>query len=357
MAEPYGNPGPSVGRVVRTLRDGFWDRTDVIELPGGQRRVRKASKGDPGAGPWGAETLRREIAYLRDIDPAAGECFPQLLAAWDDGERLGYEMAYLDGTTDVGALAAAGEVDQPWADALQDRLAGMVFGRVHVPAEDGEPLSAHVRRSLADVLAGLADDAIAGPLLASERIELNGEPVLAPAAAVAELDRRGGILAELDRPPRVRLHGDLFLENVVVPGVPGGGWRAEPVLLDPVSVAGVWRGHPLFDLVKYESYATGELLALRTERLDASGFDAPGERRYTWGVRWEDPAIAPFRRIDWSGRFCAAYEAAFGPPLPAARELLEAYFALVMAACTHGTQRKGRLLRGTEALNAALAGA
>ena len=54
---------PSKGFVIRTLKDGYWDRTDVIELPEGGRRVRKRTKG-AACGPWGVESLRREIRYL-----------------------------------------------------------------------------------------------------------------------------------------------------------------------------------------------------------------------------------------------------------------------------------------------------
>jgi len=35
----------TTGRVVRTLKDGYWDRTEVVELGDGSRRVRKSAKG------------------------------------------------------------------------------------------------------------------------------------------------------------------------------------------------------------------------------------------------------------------------------------------------------------------------
>jgi len=347
--------GPSNGRVVQTLRDGFWDRTEVVELPDGSRRVRKAHKDDLTAGPWGAEALRREIRLLRNLDPGAVEHFPALLTAWDNGRDLGYEMTYVQGATDVGELAATKALTQPQADAFQDRLAEIVFGRIHRPADPAEPLSQHVLDIVALVLDRLEEDPAFGRVIVTPRFCLNGERVSGPRVASDRIRTDPNLMESLDAKPQVRLHGDLFLENILLPReTTGGNWPAEPTLIDPVSVAGVSQGHPLFDLVKYESYATGELPALRGERLHVEGFDRPREANYVCRVLWDDPAIVPYRRINWLGRFRATYEHIYGPIDWRAYHLLEAYFALVMALCTHGVQRRGRLLKGTWALNAAL---
>jgi len=347
--------GPSAGRVVQALRNGFWDRTEVIELRDGSRRVRKAHKDDLTAGPWGAETLRREIRFLRGLDPAARESFPAVLSAWDNGRDLGYEMTYLQGTTDVGELAAQEVLTQAQADAFQDRLAEIVFGRVHRPTEPAEPLSQHVQDIMTTVFDRLEGDRAFGRVITTPDIRLNSEKVLAPRVASIRIRSEPGLMECLDAEPQVRLHGDLFLENILLPReATGEGWPTQQTLIDPVSVAGVSQGHPLFDLVKYESYATGELPALRSEKLHVEGFDRPREATFVYRVLWDDPAIAPYRRVDWLGRFRAAYERTYGPIDWRAYHLLEAYFALVMAACTHGAQRRGRLLKGTWALNAAL---
>ena len=113
---------PSVCRVLRTLRDGFWDRTEVIRLYDGALRVRKAFKGDQSPGPWGAATLRREIRYMEALDGQAAEYFPKLLAAWDKSGQLGYEMSYVEGALDAGLLARSGAMTQVEADAFQLRL-------------------------------------------------------------------------------------------------------------------------------------------------------------------------------------------------------------------------------------------
>ena len=356
MSSNQTGSGPSQCSVLRTLRDGFWDRTEVIELRDGSLRVRKASKADPSAGPWGAATLRREIQYLQTLDGRAAKYFPQLLAAWDDGSRLGYEMSHLENTVDVGSLARSGRMTQQQADAFQDKLAQVVFGLVHRAVGRTEPLVEHVPKTISGVLDRLAADGEFARLIDAPTIRLNGERMAGPRAALRRLAQRPGAMETLDQPPCVRLHGDLFLENVLLPRrAADAAWPTELTLLDPVSVAGVRQGHPLFDLVKYESYATGELPALRSEKVDVEGFGRPRRGRYVYRVRWEDPVIQPFRQIDWHSRFRTAHVRRYGPIDPAAYSLLEAYFALVMAACTKGLQRRARLLKGTSALNAALA--
>ena len=106
----------------------------------------------------------------------------------------------------------------------------------------------------------------------------------------------------------MRLHGDLFLENMLWrPADDAAGNSPQLVLIDPVSVAGVMGGPPLFDLVKYESYATGELPALRSEWVEVAGFDGSDDYRYR--VRWDSAELAPFRRLDWHTRFRRAFDA------------------------------------------------
>ena len=123
------------------------------------------------------------------------------------------------------------------------------------------------------------------------------------------------------------------------------------VLIDPVSVAGVASGPPLFDLVKYESYATGVLPALRFGWLDVGGFD--GGDDYWTQVRWQSAELAPFLTFDWHTRFRRAFEAKYGPVERRAFHLIDGYFNVAMAVNTNGTQRRARLLKATQDFNAA----
>lgn len=104
-------PNPSGGRVVRTLKDGYWDHTEVIELADGSHRVRKRNKGAAAPGPWGVESLRREIRYLMTLPPRVVTVLPPVLACWD-GESgrapdIGYEMPFYARHTDAGVQRPA----------------------------------------------------------------------------------------------------------------------------------------------------------------------------------------------------------------------------------------------------------
>lgn len=348
---------PSAARVCRTLKDGYWDRTEVIELADGSRRVRKQSKG-AAAGPWGVSSLQREIRYLTTLPPRARAVFPEVLAAWDDG-AVGYEMRYYEDHVDAGTLAQRAALGQDEVDALQDELAQALLTAVHEPVPAREPLSAHVVSVVQHALTGLAADPALAGLIAAEWIELNGAKVRGPRAAFAEIVQRGAPLAALDHGPCVRLHGDFFLENIL--------WCARDVdttgsrllLVDPVSVAGVSCGPPVFDLVKYESYASGELCALRSAWVACSGFapDRPDAPRaaFTYAIRWDEPGLAGFRTVDWRTRFRRAFEAAHGPVDQRLYRLIDGYFSMAMAVNTVGEQRRARLLKAVTEFAAVLA--
>jgi hypothetical protein len=346
--------GPSEATVLRTLRDGYWDRTEVVQLADGSLRVRKASKGAAAPGPWGLSALRNEIRYLTAPQGRAADHFPKLLAAWDDEDRLGYEMSYVEGVTDAGTIAQAGRVGQAQADLFQDRLAEVIFGLVHVPVRPGESLSGHVKEAIDGALAALERRDEFAPLIDAGVVWLNGERVLGPRRAMQRIVERGEASAAIDCGPQVRLHGDCFLENILLAEPAGGAaWPGKLMLVDPVSVAGVYEGLPLFDLVKYESYATGELLAIRSEKVQIDGFTGRPTGRYVFGIRADDPAVRPFRQVDWHSRFRAAYIRRYGRIRETAYHLLDGYFALVMALCTRGVHQRARLLKAAAALNAA----
>jgi Phosphotransferase enzyme family len=352
-------------RAVGTLKDGYWDRTEVIGLPDGSRRVRKQSKG-AGFGPWGVNSLRREIRYLTSLPERDRSLFPPVLATWDDeagaATDVGYEMPFYADHVDAGELARRGELPQNEIDEFQDALAEAVLERLHEPVTAEESLAAHVTSVVEQAWAELRKDSVLAPFLHPEIIELNGERALGPRAAFERIRNDTGTLTALDTGPVLRLHGDLFLENIL--------WRpaaeeASPtadvprlILIDPVSVAGVTRGPPVFDLVKYVSYATGELLALRSELVEVDGFGAPGSAPavpgFRYRIRWEDPALKPFRTLNWHRRFQRAFEARHGAVDRRLHQLIDGYFSAAMAVNTGGVQRRARLLKATAAFNAVL---
>ena len=352
MQPSHPSPTPSGGTVVvKTLRDGYWDRTELIRLADGSLRVRKTSKGTAAPGPWGVSTLRREIEYLKALQGKAAELFPALLAAWDDGSQLGYEMACIENAIDVASLAQSTAMTQQQADAFQDSLGHVVFEQLHQPVPPRESLASHVRQTITEALAQLRLHNEFATLIDADAVRINDTPLAGLQSVLRRLLREPDPLETLDAPQCVRLHGDLFLENILVPHQNDATTPPRFKLIDPVSVAGVYQGHPLFDLVKYESYATGELLAMRAEKVYVDGFADPSAGRYVYRVCADDPTIRPFAAINWHGRFRAAYVRQYGQVDRRAFCLLDAYFALVMARCTSGLHQQARVLKATLALN------
>jgi len=354
---------PIRSRVIGSLKDGYWDRTEVIELPDGNRRVRKQTKGEA-CGPWGVRSLRREIRYLNSLPERARAVFPPVLAAWDDelegSPDVGYEMPFYAGHMDAGELARRGALTQDGIDEFQDALAEAVLERLHEPVVPDESLGEHVRSVVEQAWAELEKDPVLAALINAESIELNGKRARGPRAAFEGIMRETGVLTALDAGPAVRLHGDFFLENILwQPAATvsiGGAPRL--ILIDPVSVAGVTCGPPVFDLVKYVSYATGELPALRSEWVEVDGFDSSGGTAtagaWHYRIRWEDTALQPFRTLDWHTRFQRSFEARHGPVDRRLDQLIDGYFSAAMAVNTGGTQRRARLLKATVEFNAVL---
>jgi hypothetical protein len=358
MSPPPPASEPSPGRVVRTLQDGFWDLTEVIELPDGSCRVRKRSKGATVERPWGPESLRREIRYLQSATPQAAAVLPKLLAWWDRangiGVEVGYEMPFYSDHRDVGTLARSGMLGQEEVDIFQGELADAVFARLHATTgRDVEPLSQHMTRAVRQSFDGLIGDPSFAALIEAPQIELNGRKALGPRAIFERIVGETDMLAVIDGTPPVRLHGDLHLENILWRPLTVDGEEPRLVLIDVVSVAGVTFGLPLWDLVKYESYATGELMALRTEKFEVSGL-GDGTGRYRCRILAEDPALAPFTTLNWHASFRAAYVSQYGRVDERVCRFIHGYFNAAMALNTRGLQRQGRLLRATEDFNAVL---
>jgi hypothetical protein len=337
-------------RPVRTLKDGYWDRTEVVQRSDGSLRVRKSTKGNQ-PGPWGVSALRREIEYLSTLPEQARAAFPPVLDAWDDASadppRVGYELPFYADHVDAGELSRRGRLTQTEIDLFQETLADVLLERVHHPMRSvGQTLSDHVISVVEQTLHALEADPDLARLIRADRVQLNGEAMLGPRAAFARILKDGSALARLDAEPQVRLHGDLFLENTLwrsATATPSLEGAPRLLLIDPVSVAGVVRGPPWFDLVKYESYATGELLALRSEWVDVGGFEAGDD----YHVHFRDAELATFRTRDWSTRLRRRFEAKYGGFERRVSRLIAGYFNLVMAINTGGIQRRARLLKAT----------
>ncbi|MDP6968045.1 MAG: hypothetical protein QGG88_02915 [Gammaproteobacteria bacterium] len=346
---------PIPAQELQLLRNGYWDRTSIISLPDTSKRVRKISKGAESAGPWGMDNLRAEALYLAALEDSLQDFFPPLLAHWDT-DTTGYDMGYMENYVNVGQIAQEQVFNQPQADAMQTYLGQRLFTQLHTPSLASPLLVANIKDTLNKAMHCLQRHAQLQVLL--DPVSINHLPVVSLEQQLQAL-YGSSLLTQLDATPQVRLHGDLFLENMLLPAHdPGQNWPQHLVLIDPISVAGIGAGHPLFDLGKYESYATGELPAMRQERLLISGFEGAGEhqapQQYHWAIDWQDPAMIGLKKINWHGQLRSLYIQHYGPVKTALYELLQAYFAAAMVVCTEGREQQARALKMRASLQLAL---
>ena len=197
---------------------------------------------------------------------------------------------------------------------------------------------------MGQALATLGTDPSLAPLIQAPSVRLNGKIQLGTRAAFTAAMADAALVAALDARPLVRLHGDLFLENMLVRRAsdPGGA----SLMLIESGFGGRRRGGPAaFDLVKYESYATGELPALRAEWIDVGGLRAGDDYRYR--VRWERPSSPRFSKPRLAPSISPRLRSQVRPRrssrLPVAGRLLQRGHGGEHG----GVQRRARLLKAT----------
>lgn len=340
------------------LKEGFWEETVVCPSASHGRIVRKAIKptAEGPDAPWASETLRKEIAYLQSLPESLRPFFPPVLDAWGtrrSSETLpGYEMPYYPDRIDVARRMATTEVPHREAEAFQDRLAEILFQNLYQPSAASDPsLATHLRDTLGSVAEQLSQSEIFQPLVAGRQaLRVNGCAALGLLPVLERLED-SDLWPRMEGLEIVQLHGDLILENILCP-TDAASWWTDCLFIDPVSVAGIGHGPALFDLVKYESYASGELPAMRAERCHA-GLESVHHYGFHWDHR--SPALAPYAEGRWHGRFRNHFEVCYGPVDLDLYRVLEAYFALVMAVNTSGVQQWARLIKGVQTLNLILA--
>ncbi len=369
---------PPDSRKIASLKNGFWEETAIHRGSDGETVVRKSVHASPegtASPPWAVETLRREIVYLKELPPRARKLFPPVLQSWGTAphqpQSPGYEMPFYADRIHVAHLLGQTRVPRREAEAFQTALARRLFDDLHADADtappsgmappastsapesahpSASPLSLHVHETLRETTRRLAENETFRPLVDAASLTINGRqhPGLQRALTLLEADAPW---SRLDSMPAVRLHGDLILENILCRRDDPRWWK-DFLLIDPVSVAGVHIGTPLFDLVKYESYASGELPAIRSE-LCIAGTDGPRSYHFAWDHR--HPDLAPYAGGVWHCRYREGYTDRWGAPDQDLIHLLEAYFSLVMAINTAGRQQWARVLKGLLALDLILA--
>ena len=360
---------PTLAAIETLLRNGYWDRTEVIRMADASLRVRKQSKGQESNGPWGQDNLRAEANYIEELEPHLLDLFPRLIASWEN-PAPGYDMAYMAGFVDVAQLARSSSLNQHQADAFQNQLGKRVFGQLHTPCDPTAALANNVLTTLQQA-AQLIETSDALRLLAQDQLLINGQPCSSLSKNITALKTQTHIFKDLEKAPQVRLHGDLFLENILLPQAPDTAdvesnphWPTQLMLIDPVSVAGMSMGHPLFDLAKYESYACGELPAMRRGHMVVTGFDQPSEEtnNFSFAINWQAKEMEVFNKVNWHQSLRQSYVSHYGAidrtindtNDEALYALLEAYFAAAMVLCTNGVEHQARALKAILSLQNAV---
>jgi hypothetical protein len=331
--------------LVKVLQDGFWESTSVVRDAQGCLFVRKQSTAAGADSPWGHQALREEIRFLGSVPDAAKIYYPPLVDHWDDpvNGKVGYCIPYYADYENVSIAVRNESLSQSEADEIQRHLSTAIIEATHVPAPPCGIVQ-HIRETIEDAILRLRKLPDFASCIDTREIEINGSvmPGLGRAYALA---RDSAAMKMLDSLPTVRLHGDLILENIL--------WSATGTpplrLIDPVSVAGIASGPAAFDLVKYASYASGELYALRSGAIQTRPA-SEGSNAFIY----HPPELPAFTRIDLLSGFARAFEQRHGPPNPAVDRLLDGYFSLVMAVNTSGQQQWGRIIKGILSLNTAV---
>ena len=342
---------PTLAAIETLLRNGYWDRTEIIRMADASLRVRKQSKGHESSGPWGQDNLRAEAIYLQELEPHLLDLFPRMIASWQQ-PAPGYDMAYMTGHVDVAQLVRSQTFNQQQSNEFQAHLGKRVFGQLHTPCQSLSSLAENVISTLQQAAQTLNEHAQL-QCLTSPSMCINGQLCQDLATNTAHLIQHKTLVHSLDQAPQVRLHGDLFLENILLPETSEHPhWPRQLVLIDPVSVAGMSAGHPLFDLAKYESYASGELPAMRRGHVHVEGMNNK-DTEFSFTIDWQHTQMQPFKAINWHAALRQSYISHHGPIDPAMHALLEAYFAAAMVLCTTGVEQQARALKATFSLQAA----
>ncbi|MEZ5325720.1 MAG: hypothetical protein R3F19_11740 [Verrucomicrobiales bacterium] len=258
---------------VRVLQDGFWERTAIVRDATGRLLVRKESTAAGADSPWGRTALREEIRFLDTVPGLAKNYYPPLVDHWDHSASngsVGYCIPYYDGYENVSVALRNGSLSQADADQIQCHLADAILEATHQPASPFG-IVRHVCDTIEDAITRLRKLPDFASCIDSAELKIN-ECVMPGLSRAYDRARESPAMQTLGSLPTIRLHGDLILENIL--------WNpaGDPPLrlIDPVSVAGISSGSAAFDLVKYASYATGELYALRSGAIKTG--PTPGER-------------------------------------------------------------------------------
>ena len=264
-------------KIERTFKGPGFAETLYLGETEGRRVLRKQA--NPDAHPFSRLALCREIVLLRTLPDALTDAFPPVLATslpadWREPDPppdpLWYDMPYYppgEGWATLSTLITTGTAP---VEAVRTCLSEVMTAMAHwyrTTATEPRPdwIETTMLAAMRDSLGWAERDSGLEPFITVRNLRVNGIP--APdRASIDELLTDSAGTRDLLMPHADRaLHGDFFPENMLY-NTCTGRW----LLLDPVSVRGVFHGDVVLDLNKMETWLTGELPALRMGLFDVS---------------------------------------------------------------------------------------
>lgn len=258
-------------RAERVFKGPGFAETLYLGTSGGQRVIRKAS--NPDALPFSRTALVREIRLLTNLPDELQALFPPVIRTnlgdmpEDDPDLpdiIFYDMPYYapdDGWRTLSGCFLDMSLGREESRRIIDDIVDTVFRYLRL--DPRPPDDRYVERTMLspmrESLAWAENRPEFRALRAARDIFVNGRHV--PHADMrAEAFRDTDELRRMLMPRFDRfLHGDFFPENILYNGRTGQ-W----LLMDPVSVRGVFRGDFVLDLNKMDDWLSGELPALRS---------------------------------------------------------------------------------------------
>ena len=236
----------------------------------GQRIIRKTS--NPDALQFSRIALVREIKLLQSLPDTLRPFFPELIRTnlGDQDEKspdlpeiIYYDMPYFspeDGWETLSRFLINHSINRKEAEKVLGEIIDTAF--LYFGLDTRKPDTGYAENTMLQSIRESIDwarsDIEFSRLCAIKNLTISGKPV----KNVNELDeffRNSTRIKTLLTPHCDRfLHGDFFPENIIY-NRNTGKW----LLLDPVSVRGVYRGDFILDINKMDDWLSGELPALR----------------------------------------------------------------------------------------------
>jgi len=257
-------------QIERIFKGPGFAETLYLGTCNGQRIIRKAS--NPDALAFSKTALVKEIRLIQRLPEELKPFFPEIISTNLEGQSedlsklpdvIYYDMPYYspeDGWVTLSDFLLEGMLNREDARRVLGEIIDTAF--IYFRLDERKPEKDYAEntmlRAIRESLAWASSDADLCPLLTSKELRLSGKTVQ-NFPELEEYFHDTARMRSILTPCRDRfLHGDFFPENILF-----NRKTRQWILLDPVSVRGVYRGDFVLDLNKMEDWLSGELPALR----------------------------------------------------------------------------------------------